>query len=186
MFSGPLSLRAYVPEIKFNNNNNNNMQSFIISHSSCAEQYGDMSSDTQTHSHTIKCKTFFKNCIGSLGHHQNMTHCWHHGTRHRAYVQSFIISHPSCAEQYGDMSSDTQTHSHRIKQPAAGVQLVTIPVPVGYNYQLSRAKPGNLISIVSTSLKVVLRPRPWWRRWVITVRSLDHMLIVWWMVTRRH
>ena len=28
------------------------MQSFIISHSSCAEQYGDMSADTQTHSHT--------------------------------------------------------------------------------------------------------------------------------------
>ena len=28
------------------------MQTFIISHSSCAEQYGDMSSDTQTHTHT--------------------------------------------------------------------------------------------------------------------------------------
>ena len=28
------------------------MQSFIISHSSCADQYGDMSADTQTHSHT--------------------------------------------------------------------------------------------------------------------------------------
>ena len=28
------------------------MQSFIISHSSCAEQYGDMSADTQTHTHT--------------------------------------------------------------------------------------------------------------------------------------
>ena len=26
--------------------------SFIISHSSCAEQYGNMSSDTQTHTHT--------------------------------------------------------------------------------------------------------------------------------------
>ena len=28
------------------------MQSFIISHSTCAEQYGDMSADTQTHTHT--------------------------------------------------------------------------------------------------------------------------------------
>ena len=28
------------------------MQSFIISHSSCAEQYGDMSSNTQTHTFT--------------------------------------------------------------------------------------------------------------------------------------
>ena len=27
------------------------------------------------------------------------------------YMQSFIISHSSCAEQYGDMFSDTQTHS---------------------------------------------------------------------------
>ena len=52
------------------------------------------------------------------------------------YMQSFIISHSSCAEQYGDMSSDTQTHSrthrlthghtdsHTIKQPTAVVQLV--------------------------------------------------------------
>ena len=23
-----------------------------------------------------------KNLIGSLGHHQHLTHCWHHGTRH--------------------------------------------------------------------------------------------------------
>ena len=27
------------------------------------------------------------------------------------YMQSFIISHSSCAEQYGDMSSDKQTHT---------------------------------------------------------------------------
>ena len=26
------------------------------------------------------------------------------------YMQIFIISHSSCAEQYGDMSADTQTH----------------------------------------------------------------------------
>ena len=39
-------------------------------------------------------------------------------------VPSFIISHSSCAEQYGDMSSDTQTHTHTIKPPTAGVQLV--------------------------------------------------------------
>ena len=39
----------------------------------------------------------------SLGHHQNLTHCWHHGTWH---VQSFIISHSSCAESWmiGQMS----------------------------------------------------------------------------------
>ena len=44
------------------------------------------------------------------------------------YMQSFIISHSACAEQYGDMSADTQahtyTHSHTNKLPTAGVQLV--------------------------------------------------------------
>ena len=90
------------------------MQSFIISHSSYAEQYGDMSSNRLTHSltesHTQKNTKFKKNVIGSLGHHQNLTHCWHHGTRH-TYMQSFIISHSSCAELYGDMSSDRLTHN---------------------------------------------------------------------------
>ena len=38
------------------------------------------------------------------------------------YMQSFIISHSSCAEQYGDMSSDTQNHLHTIKPPTAGVR----------------------------------------------------------------
>ena len=95
-------------------------------------------------------KEVFKNLIGSLGYHQNLTHCWHRGTRHTCtvwaeqygdmssdghkktlilflfnwvtgsppkfdtllaswyptYMQSFIISHSSCVEQYGDMSSD--------------------------------------------------------------------------------
>ena len=40
------------------------------------------------------------------------------------YMQSFIISHSSCAEQYGDMSADTQIHTLTIKPPTAGVQLV--------------------------------------------------------------
>ena len=40
------------------------------------------------------------------------------------YIQSFIISLSPCAEQYGDMSSDTQTHSHTIKPPTAGVRQV--------------------------------------------------------------
>ena len=46
------------------------------------------------------------------------------------YMQSFIISHSSCAEQYGDMSADTQshtyihTHSHTNKPPTVGVRLV--------------------------------------------------------------
>ena len=59
------------------------MQSFIISHSSCAEQlwrqvFGETCSHTQT--------GFLKNIIGSLGHHQNLTYCWHHGTRHTCKV----------------------------------------------------------------------------------------------------
>ena len=35
-------------------------------------------------------------------------------------MQSFIISHTSCAEQYDDMSSDTQTHSHTHNQTTHG------------------------------------------------------------------
>ena len=52
------------------------------------------------------------------------------------YMQSFIISHSTCAEQYGDMSADTHTHTythghtdslthaHTVTTPTAGVQLV--------------------------------------------------------------
>ena len=57
------------------------VQSFIISHSSCAEQYGDMSSERLTHSYTPK-RFKIHLVTGSLGHHKNLTHCWHHGTRH--------------------------------------------------------------------------------------------------------
>ena len=50
-------------------------------------------------------------------------------------MQSFIISHSTCAEQYGDMSADTQIHTHtdthtdslthtQLKHQRAGVQLV--------------------------------------------------------------
>ena len=39
-------------------------------------------------------------------------------------MHSFILSHSSCAEQYGDMSSDTHTHSYTIKPPTAGVRQV--------------------------------------------------------------
>ena len=39
-------------------------------------------------------------------------------------MQSFIMSHSSCAEQYGAMSSDTQIHTHTIKPPTDGFQLV--------------------------------------------------------------
>ena len=43
-------------------------------------------------------------------------------------MQRFIITHSSCAEQYGDMSADTHTHththSHTNKPPTAGIQLV--------------------------------------------------------------
>ena len=68
------------------------MQSFIISHSSCAEQYGDMSPSnmatclrTDTHK-PVKTFLKFSWVTGSLGHHQNLTHCWHHGTRHTCKV----------------------------------------------------------------------------------------------------
>ena len=41
------------------------------------------------------------------------------------YMRSFRISHSSCGEQYGDTSSDTQTYSHTIRPPTAGVWQVS-------------------------------------------------------------
>ena len=68
------------------------MQSFIISNSSRAEQYGDMSPDT--HIHTIKFIKF--NWVtGSSPKFDTLLAVWY-----RTYMQSFIISHSSCAEQY--------------------------------------------------------------------------------------
>ena len=40
------------------------------------------------------------------------------------YMQSFLISHSSCADQYGDMSADTHIHTYT-NTPRAGVQLVS-------------------------------------------------------------
>ena len=34
----------------------------------------------------IKLLKRLKKIIGSLGHDQNLTHCWHHGTRHTCKV----------------------------------------------------------------------------------------------------
>ena len=65
---------------------------FIISHSSCVEQYGDMSSDTHTQLN------------GSPPKFDTLLASWY-----LTYMQGFIISHSSCVEQYGDMSSDTHT-----------------------------------------------------------------------------
>ena len=42
------------------------------------------------------------------------------------YMQSFIISHSSCAEQYGDMSSDTRTHARAHTQGHCSFIIVEI------------------------------------------------------------
>ena len=48
------------------------------------------------------------NLIGSLPKFDTMLASWY-----PTYMQSFIISHSSCAEQYGDMSSDRLAHTHK-------------------------------------------------------------------------
>ena len=73
----------------------------------------------------VKQRTFFLNVLkfnwvtGSPPKFDTLLASWY-----PTYMQSFIISHSSCAEQYGDMSADTQTHSHTNKPPTAGAQLV--------------------------------------------------------------
>ena len=89
------------------------MQSFIISHSSCAEQYGDVFGRTK------KSPFFLFNWFtGSPPKFDTLLVSWY-----PRYMQSFIISHPSCAEQYGNMSSDRLTHTHK-KPLKIGLNLI--------------------------------------------------------------
>ena len=92
------------------------LQSFIISHSSCIEQYGDMSPDTHTHTHTQL------NLIGSLGHHQNLTHCWQYGTDIHAkfHNQPFIMRRAILMILPGH----THARTHTIKVLQLAVQQV--------------------------------------------------------------
>ena len=68
------------------------------------------------HTHTHKKYNFLKfNWItGSPPKFDTLLASWY-----PTYKQSFIISHSSCAEQYGDMSLERLTHTHT----TAGVQL---------------------------------------------------------------
>ena len=65
----------------------------------CAEQYGDMFSDG--HKKTTKTLKKFNWVTGSPPNFYTLLASWY-----PTYMQSFIISHSSCAEQYGDMSSE--------------------------------------------------------------------------------
>ena len=80
-----------------------------------------------------KIKTFFK-CNWVTGSPPKFDTLW--ASWYLTYMQSFIISHSSCAEKYGDMSSDTQTHSPTIKLPTAGVRQLghtsIIPILLAY------------------------------------------------------
>ena len=58
-----------------------------------------------------RCKslTIFKKCnwiTRSPPKYDTLLASWY-----PTYMQSLIISHSSCAEQYGDMSADTETHT---------------------------------------------------------------------------
>ena len=78
-----------------------------------------MATCLRTHRLTHRHPFFFNWVTGSPPNFDTLLASWY-----PTYMQSFIISHSSCAEQYGDMSSDKQAHTHTIKPPTAGVQLV--------------------------------------------------------------
>ena len=84
-----------VPNIlaKFHN------QPFIMRRTICRHVFG------QTHSRTHTHKTL--NVAGSPPKFDTLLASWY-----PTYMQSFIISHSSCDEQYGDMSSDRLTRTH--------------------------------------------------------------------------
>ena len=56
------------------------------------QPYATSSISSLDNEHTMLLRTdtkitkHFKNVIGSLGHHQKLTHCWHYGTRHTCNV----------------------------------------------------------------------------------------------------
>ena len=54
----------------------------------------------------------FLNLIGSLGYHQNLTHCWHHGTDIHAkfHNQPFIMCRAIWQHVFGH--TDSFSHSH--------------------------------------------------------------------------
>ena len=95
-------------------------------------------------------ETFFKfNWVtGSLPKFDTLLASWY-----PTYIQSFIISHSSCAEQYVNMSSDTQTqshtHTHTIKPPTAGVQLDIRP----YQNKFCKAKEQAYLTYVRPILE---------------------------------
>ena len=80
-------------------------------------------------------------------------------------MQSFIISHSSRAEQYGDMSADTRIHSrtHTNKPPRAGVQLVGhTSIKISYcndmsNFKFTRIGLQKMLNVVSMLIWSVLR-----------------------------
>ena len=93
-----------VPDIhgKFHN------QPFIMRRAIWRHVFGHTDSLTHT-------QTFF-NLIGSLGHHQNLTHCWHHGTRHmyaKFHNQPFIMRRAIWRHVFGH----TDTHTTHTRTP---------------------------------------------------------------------
>ena len=107
------------------------MQSFIISHSSCAEQYGDITLNI-----VIKCNWV----TGSPPKFDTLLAVWY-----RTYMQSFIISHSPCAEQYGNMSSDTHTQgSYGAWKSLSSMEfhLLKIKALKAWNFINQHGKPG--------------------------------------------
>ena len=90
---------------------------------------------------TIKC---LKKLIGSLGHHQNLTHCWHHGT----------VTH-------------THSHAHTHNKTTNGWCLTSRP------YQYNNNLVPSYLRLVCRSL-TVWSIHSWWSlvvRTPVTVQS---------------
>ena len=89
-------------------------------------------------------------------------------------MHSFLISHSSCAEQYGDMSSDTHTHTHTIKPPTAGVQLVghtSINIILQTAVRLDKRSASSAYSLTDAVLRKtnnILCTAIWFANFVIT------------------
>ena len=81
------------------------MQSFIISHSSCAEQYGDMSPDTHTHA-----QAHARTHTRTHAHTHTRTHAHTHtGAHTQAHARTHTRTH---AHTHTRTHAHTHTHTH--------------------------------------------------------------------------
>ena len=72
-------------------------------------------------------------------------------------MQSFIISHSSCAEQYGDMSPDTHTHARTHARTHAHTHTHNIDSNIFFEIKESKITRGHNYTLVKKQSRLDVR-----------------------------